>query len=119
MTIDYQDNVQLCCAVFDSQKFTLGSFLDADLTSLQGLKYSGKSEETCSNCMKYGIHIYATYGTKDLNKVAIANILSKNLPRGLRMYFFDILLNTYPLKQFTGLPVRAFRKAQKIANGLI
>ena len=116
MTIDFQGNVQLCCAVFDSQKFKIGSFLDMNLPQLQSLKYSEESEKTCSKCMNHGIHIYSTYGTKDLNRVAIFNVMNNDLLMGLRLYITEILFDSKPLNDFISLSVRLVRKIRRSMN---
>lgn len=118
ITIDFQGKVQLCCAVFDSQKFTIGSFLDTDLPQLQSLKYSEEGENTCTRCMNHGIHIYSTYRTKDLNRVAIYNVMNNDLFMGLRLYITEILFDSNLLNAFIRLPVRLVHKIRTSMNKL-
>jgi MoaA/NifB/PqqE/SkfB family radical SAM enzyme len=72
MTLDFQGNVQLCCGVYDSSRFTLGSFLSVSSTELQKLKYQ---HDLCTKCMDKGIHVYFVFGAPEFNKIAINNII--------------------------------------------
>lgn len=58
IVIDYQGNVNLCCAVYDTSKNRLGNFLDMDLKSLVQAK---SNHPTCSTCTKHNLHLYFTY----------------------------------------------------------
>jgi MoaA/NifB/PqqE/SkfB family radical SAM enzyme len=72
MTLDFQGNVQLCCGVYDSSRFTLGSFLSVSSTELQQLKYQ---HDLCTKCMDKGIHVYFVFGAPEFNNIAINNII--------------------------------------------
>lgn len=71
MTLDFQGNVQLCCSVYDSNKYTLASFLSTPLSDLQKLKYSSI---TCTKCMDKGIHVYNVYGAPEFDQIAMDNL---------------------------------------------
>jgi MoaA/NifB/PqqE/SkfB family radical SAM enzyme len=72
MTLDFQGNVQLCCGVYDSSRFTLGSFLSFSSTELQQLKYQN---DLCNKCMDKGVHVYFVFGAPEFNNIAINNII--------------------------------------------
>jgi hypothetical protein len=57
MTIDVSGNVQLCCAVFDLAKYSLGPFLDTPFQELQQKKMRHKM---CGTCIRNGVPYYAT-----------------------------------------------------------
>ncbi|MGI8908857.1 MAG: radical SAM protein [Candidatus Sumerlaeaceae bacterium] len=67
MTLDFQGNVQLCCATYDSSRFTLGAYLDISLADLQSTKARDK---TCARCIKHGIHVYYTYAAPEFEEIA-------------------------------------------------
>ncbi len=95
MTINYDGNVQLCCAIYDSSKFKLGNYLGMSLTKLQKLKYS---HNICKLCIKEGLNVYATYEEYDklnkFNNLAKNNIPSKFHKRlGLKKSILSILNN--------------------------
>ena len=68
MTIDAQGRVQLCCGVFDSRKYSLGSFLDSSLSQLQEKKCQ---HQMCGKCMRHGLHVYGTSNSKELVELAV------------------------------------------------
>jgi MoaA/NifB/PqqE/SkfB family radical SAM enzyme len=72
MTLDFQGNVQLCCGVYDSTRFTVGSFMSVSTTELQRLKYQNN---LCTKCMDKGIHVYFVFGAPEFNNIAINNII--------------------------------------------
>jgi MoaA/NifB/PqqE/SkfB family radical SAM enzyme len=72
MTLDFQGNVLLCCGVYDSSKFTLGSFLSVSIAELQQLKYQ---HNMCTKCMNKGLHVYSVFGAPEFNTLAINNII--------------------------------------------
>jgi MoaA/NifB/PqqE/SkfB family radical SAM enzyme len=74
MTLDFQGNVQLCCAIYDASRHTLGSYLSTSLADLQSYKYS---DSMCSKCMNQGVHVYFTYGAPEINDIATRNISMK------------------------------------------
>jgi MoaA/NifB/PqqE/SkfB family radical SAM enzyme len=72
MTIDCQGNVMLCCTVYDSERYRLGSYLDMPLEKLQALKYE---HPQCESCMRNGLHVLFTYGAGErLDEIAIENV---------------------------------------------
>lgn len=99
VTIDFQGNVQLCCGVFDSKKFTLAPYLTTSISALQSLKYSDNSEVTCSKCMKHGIHVYGTYGygthgAYELNEIAIQNVMSHSPIIGFQLFMNELVFTS-------------------------
>jgi MoaA/NifB/PqqE/SkfB family radical SAM enzyme len=71
ITMDYQGNVQLCCATYDARKFTIASYLDTPISTIQKSK---KSHSFCGTCSKAGGHVYVTYGATELEEIARRNI---------------------------------------------
>jgi MoaA/NifB/PqqE/SkfB family radical SAM enzyme len=67
MTLDCYGNVQLCCATYDSSKYTLGNYLERPLHDFQEMKYSN---DTCTRCMQRGAHIYYMYAAPEFEAIA-------------------------------------------------
>jgi len=55
ITIDALGRVQLCCGVYDSNKFTVCNYLETPLRDIQALRFS---HNFCSRCIGSGGHIY-------------------------------------------------------------
>lgn len=70
-SIDFQGNVQLCCAGFDARRFTVGNFLALSCDELQQIK---ENHSICTLCMHHGAHVYMTCGTPKLDALALVNI---------------------------------------------
>lgn len=70
ITLDFRGAVQLCCATYDSKKFTLCNYLDTPLEEIQQMKYRSSM---CSRCLSHGIHVYYTSGAPELNEIALRN----------------------------------------------
>ncbi len=70
LTLDFQGNVQLCCTLYNSERYRLGSFLETPLAAFQEAKYAS---DTCTKCMKTGAHVYYTYGAPEYRKLARKN----------------------------------------------
>jgi len=58
IVLDYQGNVNLCCAVYDYTKNQLGNFLT---TSEDMLKKRKSNHPTCKSCGSHNLHLYFTY----------------------------------------------------------
>jgi len=71
MTLDFQGNVQLCCAVYDLSKYSLGTFLSLSVDDIQDKK---SKSNTCNICMNAGVHTYFTYASPDFDNIAFKNI---------------------------------------------
>lgn len=71
MVIDSLGQVQLCCAVYNADKFTIGPYLDMPAEEIQRRK---SIHRFCAKCMKYGIHVYETFGTVEMDLIAAHNI---------------------------------------------
>lgn len=64
ITIDCRGIVQLCCAVYDSKKFSIKNFLSISPKELHKLKINNKF---CRQCSKAGLNVYANWHSyKDL-----------------------------------------------------
>jgi MoaA/NifB/PqqE/SkfB family radical SAM enzyme len=71
MTIDFQGNVAVCCAVFDSTKYGVGSYLETPLAELQARKHK---QEICSKCTSRGLHVYSVYGAPEFDAIALRRV---------------------------------------------
>lgn len=71
MTLDFMGNVQLCCGVYDSKKYSLKPFLETSVEQLQKMKYN---HELCRKCMDKGCHVYGVYGAPELDQIAMDNL---------------------------------------------
>lgn len=56
ITIDCRGNVALCCAVYDSTEFSVGSFLH---TASADIEEAIDTHPYCEKCMSHGGHIYS------------------------------------------------------------
>lgn len=71
ISMDFQGNVQLCCGIFHSGRFTLGNYLAMPLDEIQRLR---QGHEMCGRCTRLGAHVYVTYGAHELEEAAMAYI---------------------------------------------
>ncbi len=76
MALTFQGDVMLCCTVYDQSQYKLASFLETPLENLQEMKYRHRM---CESCMTHGIHVLFTYGTEELDEVALENV-AKHYP---------------------------------------
>lgn len=58
LVIDAKGNVNLCCAVYNTEKNRLGTFLDMTMEDMQRAKFQ---HNTCTRCKSQGCHSYFTY----------------------------------------------------------
>ncbi len=58
LTIDWRGQVQLCCGVYDSSRFSIGSYLD---TPSKVIEERLKNHPYCKECRKAGLHIYISW----------------------------------------------------------
>jgi MoaA/NifB/PqqE/SkfB family radical SAM enzyme len=71
MTMDFQGNVVVCCALFDSSKYGLGSYLDTPLAELQAAKHR---QDICRKCTSLGLHVYSVYGAPEFDAIALRRV---------------------------------------------
>lgn len=71
ISIDFQGNVQLCCGIFDSRRFSLVHYLDMPLDKIQELRHG---HSLCQQCMKNGAHVYLTYGAPGIEDLIMKTI---------------------------------------------
>ncbi|MCP5060109.1 MAG: radical SAM protein [bacterium] len=67
ITLDWQGNVQLCCGLFDPERFGVGSYLEFPIEEIQRRKYE---DPYCSRCTELGGHVYANYGAPEFDELA-------------------------------------------------
>lgn len=58
LTIDWRGQIQLCCGLYDSGKFSIGSYLD---TASEIIEERLKKHPYCKECMKIGLHILISW----------------------------------------------------------
>lgn len=58
ITINHKGDVQLCCAVYDASKFSLGQYVDMDTKEITE---KINTHSFCNICQKNGLHIYCTW----------------------------------------------------------
>lgn len=58
LTLDCRGNVQLCCAVYDAGRFTIGSYLDTPWEEIEGKLMN---HSYCGECSRHGLHIYTSW----------------------------------------------------------
>lgn len=76
ISLDFQGNATLCCAVFNSGKYTVANYLDLSLSEMQKLR---RSHPLCEICMHQGAHIFMTYGIKEMDELALRNIAKEDI----------------------------------------
>lgn len=76
IVMDCEGNVQLCCGVYDSAKYSLGNFLDHPLSELHQKKYKSSM---CGKCMSMGAHVYLTSRPPEFDRIAIEKRLKKKV----------------------------------------
>jgi len=67
ITIDCFGRVQLCCAVYDPDRFTIGSYLETPFAELQRRKFN---HDFCATCTSKGAHVYVTDATEMIATMA-------------------------------------------------
>jgi hypothetical protein len=72
VTLDFKGATMLCCAVYDSEKYGIGSYLDTPLAQLQTRK---EKNALCSRCMKNGLYLYGDYSRAELQTLALKTIM--------------------------------------------
>ncbi len=76
ISLDFQGNATLCCAVFNAGKYTLANYLERPLSEIQKLR---RSHPLCETCMHQGAHVFMTYGIKEMDELALANIAPEDI----------------------------------------
>lgn len=85
ISIDFLGNVQLCCGIFDSRRFSLIPFLDMQLDKIQEIRHD---HNLCQRCMKTGAHVYLTYGAPGIEALIMKNVHPEDARRlNLRLEF--------------------------------
>ncbi len=64
-------DVQLCCAVYDSNEFGIANYLQTPLDQIEQAK---QTKDICVRCTSMGIPVYVTYGVPEYDEMAIKNI---------------------------------------------
>lgn len=81
IVLDYQGNINLCCAVYDYKENRLGNFLEM---SGEMLKKAKTSHPTCCRCASRNLHLYFSYYDvpeleKEYQRLAESRIRQKKL----------------------------------------
>jgi len=72
IALDIMGRVQLCCGVYDGNRFSLANFLEKSIDEIQALRFA---HSTCVVCMKHGVHDYFAYKTPGMDMLAKKNIV--------------------------------------------
>jgi hypothetical protein len=67
ISLDVLGRVQLCCGVYDGNRFTVSSYLDKPIDDIQALR---TAHLTCHVCKKRGIHEYYTFNIQKMDLLA-------------------------------------------------
>lgn len=76
LTIDWRGQVQLCCGVYDSSRFSVGSYLDA---SWEIIEERLKNHPFCKECMKDGLHNYISWNSNKKLRPVYEKITEKEI----------------------------------------
>lgn len=76
ISIDFRGNVMLCCGIFDAGKYTIGSYLEMPLETIQARR---QSHDICKTCMHHGIHQYLTNRTPEMNSLILETVLQEDI----------------------------------------
>lgn len=60
-------DAQLCCAVYNGDKYRVSSYLDTLLEEIQKIK---RTFSICQNCTRQGLHVYYTYAAPEFDDIA-------------------------------------------------
>lgn len=71
LVLNSSGQVQLCCVVYDASQFTIAPYLEVSFAEIQRRR---KNHPFCAQCIKHGIHVYETFGTFDMDRIAMRNI---------------------------------------------
>lgn len=74
VSMDFKADVQLCCAVYDSSKFTVGNYMELSLEEIQKLKYS---HAMCDHCIATGLHAYHTGVEDRFDEIALQRVKAR------------------------------------------
>jgi len=72
ITLNSQGVVQLCCALFDENRFSINRFLDKTFEEIQNKK---RKMDICRECMSNGVHNLALYNSPKYDQIAGMNVL--------------------------------------------
>jgi MoaA/NifB/PqqE/SkfB family radical SAM enzyme len=67
ITLDFRGDVLPCCAVYDTDRFRLGNYLELSFEEIQRAKYASA---TCTACMNEGCHVYYTVTAPEFEEIA-------------------------------------------------
>jgi MoaA/NifB/PqqE/SkfB family radical SAM enzyme len=126
ISIDFQGNLQLCCGIFDSRKYTLGNYLQMPIDEIQRIR--GR-HSLCRVCTTHGAHIYLTYGAHELDETALKNISPEDcrlldlryelVQKRLRRYLesvYDIALSGIISTEQKATMGRQFHRLQRLVG---
>lgn len=71
VVLDVLGRVQLCCGVYDSNRFSVSSYLDTPISEIQAIR---SVHSVCNKCKKYGVNDYYLFNVNDMDMLARKNI---------------------------------------------
>jgi MoaA/NifB/PqqE/SkfB family radical SAM enzyme len=126
ISLDSKGNLQLCCGIFDSGKYTIGNYLEMPIDEIQRIR---RDHGLCSVCTKHGAHVYLTYGTHELDETALKNISPEDCrlldlrfelaQKRLRRYLesvYDTALSGIISTEQKAMVGRQFHRLQRLAG---
>lgn len=78
MVLDCEGNVLLCCGIYDSSTYKIGTFLSQPLTEIHARKYTSPM---CGKCMQMGGHGYLTHRFSEHDRLALETRRTISKPR--------------------------------------
>ena len=126
ISIDFKGDLQLCCGIFDSRKYTLGNYLQMPIDEIQRVR---RSHGLCKVCTRHGAHVYLTYGTHELDEAALNKISPEDCrlldlryelaQKRLRRYLesvYDTALSGIISTEHKAVMGRQFHRLQRLAG---
>jgi MoaA/NifB/PqqE/SkfB family radical SAM enzyme len=104
MALNHKGEVLLCCATYDAKRFSVGTFVDAPIETIQQHR---ETHNYCGECTAQGGHVYFNYDAPEFDGAAIARV-RKRYP-GIDASRFVTAKKKTPLQ-------RAWRRARKLVG---
>jgi organic radical activating enzyme len=71
LVLNWKGDALLCCAVYDTNRFFVGNYLNDSLESIQAER---RKHEVCSTCIKHGASNYFLYNVTQMDELIFENI---------------------------------------------
>jgi MoaA/NifB/PqqE/SkfB family radical SAM enzyme len=74
VVLDFKGDVVLCCAVYDVKEHMIAPYLETPIATIQSRK---RVHPSCGPCMEQGNHVLGTYGTSEIEFLAVERVLNE------------------------------------------